>query len=268
MASPAATTLRSLKGMVAMVSGGASGLGEACVERFVREGGKALIADINVELGEKLVAKLGAENAAFVKMDSTKEDDVKAAVEKCASTFGKMDAMINCAGVGAGFKLYDFKKDKPHSLKSFDWTMQINTYGVFNCMRYAAGLIGKNEPTADGQRGVIVNTSSIAAFEGQKGQLAYSGSKGAMNAMTLPSARDLAKMGIRVNTITPGLFSTPLLHGLPDPVKESLNNMVPCPRRLGHPDEFAHFVQFMVENPYINGCVVRFDGCLRMPDTP
>lgn len=249
--------------MVTLVTGGASGLGRGTVERFVREGAKVVICDLPKSPGEEVAASLGSD-AVFVPTDITSESDVSNALQVCKDKFGKLDAVVNCAGIGVAISTYNFKKNTAHSQDDFLRVLNVNVGGSFNVIRQAAGLIGANEPQADGQRGCIVNTASVAAYEGQRGQAAYSASKGAICAMTLPIARDLASQGIRVNTIAPGLYDTPLLAGLPDKVRDYLAKTVPFPQRLGKPDEFGHLAQFMIQSPMMNGEVVRLDGAIRM----
>lgn len=252
-----------VKNLVALVTGGASGLGKGCVDRFLSIGAKVAIADLPNSKGGEIARELG-ENAIFLPVDVTKEADVTKALQEIKSKFGRLDACVNCAGVAVAFKTYNFNKDTPHKLEDFVRVLMVNAVGTFNVSRLAAGLIGKNEPDVDGGRGVIVNTSSVAAFEGQVGQIAYSASKAAVAGMTLPMARDLASQGIRVVTIAPGLFDTPLLQALPDKVKTFLASTIPFPHRLGMPDEFAKIVQAVIENSFINGETVRIDGALRM----
>uniref|UniRef100_A0A8C6U4K3 3-hydroxyacyl-CoA dehydrogenase type-2 n=1 Tax=Neogobius melanostomus TaxID=47308 RepID=A0A8C6U4K3_9GOBI len=239
------------KGMVGLVSGGASGLGRATVERLVQSGASAVILDLPSSEGAALASSLG-ERCAFAPADVTSEDDVQSAVALATERFGRLDLAVNCAGIAVAIKTYNFRKDTPHSLEDFQRVINVNIAGTFNVIRWAAGAMGKNEADADGHRGCIVNTASVAAFDGQVGQAAYSASKGAIVGMTLPIARDLAPMGIRVVTIAPGLFSTPLLAGLADKVRSFLAR------------QFAHLVTAIAENPMINGEVVRLDGAIRM----
>ncbi|KAF2358924.1 Short-chain dehydrogenase/reductase SDR [Trinorchestia longiramus] len=253
-----------LKGVVGLVTGGASGLGRAMVQRLVREGGRAVVADVPFSKGQDLVDELGHDNAIFVPVDVRSEDDVQKALEACKNKFNQLNAVVNCAGVAVGFVTYNHKKKQCHKLEDFERVVQVNAVGTFNVIRLAAGLMHENTPNADGQRGVIVNTASIAAYDGQMGQAAYAASKGAIVSMTLPIARDLSAMGVRVCTIAPGLFRTPLLDALPDKVKTFLANTVPFPQRLGDPDEFAQLAQSIILNPMLNGEVIRLDGALRM----
>ncbi|KAK2157585.1 hypothetical protein LSH36_188g02026 [Paralvinella palmiformis] len=251
------------QGIVSLVTGGASGLGRATVERFVREGARVVICDLPKSHGEKLAQELGS-NATFSPTDVTSEEDVKKAMETAKKQFGGLNVAVNCAGIGVAVVTYNAGKDRVHKLEEFQRVINVNLVGTFNVIRLAAQLINQNEPNADGQRGVIVNTASVAAFDGQRGQAAYSASKGGIVGMTLPIARDLASRGIRVNTIAPGLFDTPLLGELPEKVRKFLATSVPFPQKLGVPDEFAHLVQFLVENPMMNGEVIRIDGGIRM----
>jgi len=253
-----------MKGLVTLVTGGASGLGRATVERFVRNGARVVICDLPISEGPKLSDTLGKDNTIFTPTDVTSEADVTKALEKCKEKFGKLDVVVNCAGIGVAFKTYNFNKNLPHRLEDFAKVININAVGTFNVIRLSVGLMGQNQPDKNGQRGVVVNTASVAAYDGQMGQAAYSASKGAIVGMTLPIARDLASQGIRVMTIAPGLFETPLLLALPEKVREFLAKTVPFPSRLGAPDEYAQLVQSIVENPMLNGEVIRLDGALRM----
>lgn len=220
---------------VVLVTGGASGLGGATAKMVVDAGGAALIADVNTELGERYAAELGA-RAKFVRCDVTAEADARAAVE-AAQSMGRLVGLVNCAGIGPAAKTVG--KDGPHPLEMFSKVIGINLIGTFNMIRLAAAAMTKNAPNDEGERGVIVNTASVAAFDGQIGQAAYSASKGGIVGMTLPIARDLSRDGVRVVTIAPGLFLTPLLAGMPQDVQESLGRQVPFPPRLGRPEEYA-----------------------------
>lgn len=253
-----------LKNVVGLVTGGASGLGKATVERLIKEGAKVTLVDLPNSNGADLVKEFGEGRCIFAPADITKEEDIKAALEETKVKFGKLDTAISCAGIGVAFKTYNFNKNNPHSLEDFSRVLTVNTVGTFNVIRLSAGLIGQNEPTLDGQRGVVINTASIAAYDGQMGQAAYSASKGAIVGMTLPIARDLASQGIRCVTIAPGLFDTPLLSSLPEKVRNFLAKNVPCPSRLGNPDEFAALVEHVINNKMLNGEVIRLDGSLRM----
>ena len=253
-----------LKNCVGLVTGGASGLGKATVERLVREGAKVTLCDLATSEGAAVAQSLGPENCIFAPCDVTKEDDVKAALDSTVSKFGKLTATVNCAGIGVAFKTYNFNKNRPHGLDDFAKVINVNLVGTFNVSRRAAGVIGQNEACSDHQRGVIINTASVAAFDGQMGQVAYSASKGGIVGMTLPMARDLASQGIRVNTIAPGLFETPLLASLPEKVRVFLAKTVPNPSRLGYPDEYAQLVQAIILNHMLNGETIRLDGAIRM----
>lgn len=252
-----------LKGIVGLVTGGASGLGRATAEHLVKQGGRVVICDLPSSPGQETAKAIG-ENAAFVSLDVTSEQDVKNALQTTLDKFGRLDVAVNCAGIATASRIYNFKKDQPFDLKTFQKTVQVNLIGTFNVIRLSAGMIGKNAPDADGQRGVIINTASVAAFDGQIGQAAYSASKAGVVGMTLPIARDLAKQGIRVVTIAPGLFRTPMMEMLPEPAIKSLEASVPFPSRLGHPQEFALLVQSIIQNPMLNGETIRLDGSLRM----
>jgi len=249
--------------VVGLVTGGASGLGRATVKRIVREGGKVTLCDLSTSDGANVAKSLG-DNCVFAPTDITKVNDVEDALALTKQNFGRLDAAINCAGIGVAFKTYNYNKKLPHHLDDFTKVLMVNTVGTFNVIRLSAGVIGENEPDQDNQRGVIINTASVAAFDGQMGQAAYSASKGAIVGMTLPIARDLASQGIRVNTIAPGLFNTPLLAALPEKVRAFLAKTVPNPSRLGNPDEFAHLVQHVMLNHMMNGETIRLDGAIRM----
>lgn len=251
-----------LKDKVVIVTGGASGLGAACVKKFIQAGAKAIIADLNEEQGEKFASDfLG--KAEFSKCDVTKEDDAQAAVNLAWDKFGGLHGLINCAGIGIPEKLID-KEGNPHRLKTFSKTIEVNLIGSFNMSRIAAASMVAKNPSALKERGIIINTASIAAFEGQLGQCAYSASKGGLVAMTLPMARELAPYFIRVMTIAPGIFDTPMLAGLPENVRDSLGKQVPYPSRLGRPDEYAQIAQQIFENEMLNGETIRLDGAMRM----
>ncbi|XP_023941133.1 3-hydroxyacyl-CoA dehydrogenase type-2 [Bicyclus anynana] len=252
-----------LKGLVGLVTGGASGLGRATAEQLLKQGGSVLICDLPTSKGSEVAKELG-KNVAFAPVDVTAEGDVRSALQTTVDKFGRLDVVVNCAGIATATRTYNFKKNQPFDLKSFQKTIEVNLIGTFNVIRLAAGLIGKNTADADGQRGVIINTASIAAFDGQIGQAAYSASKAGIVGMTLPIARDLSKQGIRVVTIAPGLFRTPLMELLPETAIRDLEAAVPFPPRLGHPHEFALLVQSIIQNPMINGETIRIDGSLRM----
>jgi NAD(P)-dependent dehydrogenase (short-subunit alcohol dehydrogenase family) len=249
-----------IEGKGAIVSGGASGLGEATVRRLHAAGAQVVIADVNPEKGEPLAEELGI---AFVQTDVREEDQVQAAVDKAAEAEGGLRIAISCAGTGIPIKVASSKG--PHPLDAFKVIIDINLIGTFNLMRLAAfSMLSSNEPDAEGERGVCINTASVAAFEGQVGQIAYSASKGGVVAMTITAARDLADKGIRVNTIAPGLFDTPLLGALPEDKRAALGAQVPFPSRLGRPEEYAQLAQQIVENPMLNGETIRLDGAIRM----
>ena len=250
-----------IKGAVALVSGGASGLGEATVRVLAEAGAKVVIADMNAERGEALAKELGT-SAAFVKTDVADEAQVQAAVDKAVS-LGSLRATISCAGIGTAVRLVD-KDGNPHSLALFQKIIAVNLVGTFNMMRLGAAAMTKNAPDSDNHRGVIVNTASIAAFDGQIGQAAYSASKGAIVGMTLPVARDLSKAGIRVCTVCPGTMDTPLLGTLPEAARTALAAAIPFPSRLGQPREFGMLIKHIVDNNYLNAEVIRLDGALRM----
>lgn len=251
-----------LNGSVAVVTGGASGLGEATVETIVENGGYAAIFDLQEEKGAALVEKLGSDRVLFVKTNVTSEEDVVNAINQTIEKFGALHVLVNCAGIGVAEKTVG--KEKPHDLGSFTRVIQINLIGTFNVIRLAAEKMAQNAPNEEGERGVIINTASVAAFDGQMGQAAYSASKGGIVGMTLPIARDLSRHGIRVMTIAPGLIDTPLFAGAPEKVRQALGAMVPFPPRLGRPSEYAHLAKSIVENPMLNGETIRLDGAIRM----
>jgi len=250
-----------LQGAVAVVTGGASGLGEATLRRVVAGGGRGVILDLQEELGQKLAAELG-ESVIFVPCDVTSEDSVAQAMAKAVERFGKIDLVVNCAGIGVAAKVLG--KTGPMALKDFTKVIQVNLIGTFNVIRLAAEQMVKNEPNVEGERGVVINTASVAAYEGQIGQAAYSASKGGIVGMTLPIARELAAHGIRVMTIAPGIFDTPMFKGLPENAREALGKMVPFPSRLGRPEEYALLAEAIIRNPMLNGEVIRLDGAIRM----
>jgi NAD(P)-dependent dehydrogenase (short-subunit alcohol dehydrogenase family) len=249
-----------IEGSAALVSGGASGLGEATVRELHGRGAQVTIADVNAEKGQALAAELGLE---FVACDVRKEEQVQAAVEQAAKAPGGLRIAVSCAGTGWAQKVAGSKG--PHPLMPFEVIISINLIGTFNLLRLAASAMIANDPLEDGERGVCVHTASIAAFDGQIGQIAYSASKGGVVGMTLPAARDLAQYGIRVNTIAPGLFDTPLLAALPEEARQKLGAGVPFPQRLGLPTEYAQLACAIVENRMLNGETIRLDGALRMP---
>ena len=244
-----------------IVTGGASGLGAATVRRLVAAGGEVVIADLNEELGKALAAELG-DSTVFCKVNVTSENDCLAAVELAREEFGALHGVVNCAGIATGEKVVG--KEGPHRLDNFARVIQINLIGSFNMLRLAANAMSKQEANAGGERGIIINTASVAAFDGQIGQAAYSASKAGVVGMTLPIARELARYGIRIMTIAPGIFETAMMAGMPENVRSSLEASVPFPSRLGQPDEYAHLAQAIIENAMLNGEVIRLDGAIRM----
>jgi NAD(P)-dependent dehydrogenase (short-subunit alcohol dehydrogenase family) len=248
-----------LAGVAAIVTGGASGLGAATVRRLAAAGAKVVVADLQDEKGEALANEVGG---AFVHADVTNSDQVSAAVAVAVEA-GPLRAVVNCAGIGPPARTLN-RDGSPHDLDHFRTVIEINLIGTFNVIRLAAVEMAKTDPLADGQRGAIVNTASVAAYDGQIGQAAYSASKGGIVGMTLPVARDLSSIGIRVNTIAPGIIDTPLLAGLPEPARESLGQQVLFPKRLGRPDEYAGIAYMLLTNDYMNAETVRMDGGIRM----
>ena len=246
---------------VALITGGASGLGLATAELFIESGAKVMLLDLNEDNAKAAAEKLGS-NSSYVIANVTDETSIQEAVDKTIEDFGTLDIAVNCAGIGSASKTVG--RDGAHPLDYFKLVVDINLIGTFNVLRLAAVAMGNNEPNADGECGVIINTASVAAFDGQMGQAAYSASKGGVVGMTLPIARDLARMGIRINTIAPGIFNTPLMNGAPDTVKNPLIEMVQFPKRLGHPEDFASLTKHIVENSYLNGETIRLDGGIRM----
>jgi NAD(P)-dependent dehydrogenase (short-subunit alcohol dehydrogenase family) len=244
-----------------LVTGGASGLGAACVRLLTQSGAKAVIADMNNEMGTALAKELGSPTL-FVNTNVTDEASTQAAVKAAVDTFGGLHVLINCAGIGIAEKVLG--KSGPSSLAAFSRVIQVNLVGTFNAIRLAAAVMAENQPNDEGERGVIINTASIAAFDGQIGQAAYSASKGGIVGMTLPIAREFARYGIRVMSIAPGLFDTPLLAGLSEPARISLGQQVPFPPRLGRSSEYAALAKHIIENPMLNGEVIRLDGGIRM----
>jgi NAD(P)-dependent dehydrogenase (short-subunit alcohol dehydrogenase family) len=250
-----------LEGSTFIVTGGASGLGGETARMIVEAGGNAVIADLKESEGQAHAKDLGA-RAKFVRTDVTDEESAKAAVAAAIAAFDAVHGLVSCAGIVYGEKVVG--KEGPHSLAGFARTISINLIGTFNVARLAAEAMAKNTPNAEGERGVIVNTASVAAFDGQMGQTAYSASKAGVVGMTLPMARDLARSGIRVMTIAPGLFQTPMADQIPPEIAEGLAKMVPFPPRLGRPSEFAALVRSIIENVMLNGEVIRLDGAIRM----
>ncbi len=250
-----------IAGKVFLVTGAGSGLGAATARALATAGAKVVLADVNREAGDSLAVELGA-NACFVETDVADEASAVNAVNTAISVFGGLHGLINCAGVAPAEKVVG--RAGPHKLETFARTVGINLVGTFNMIRLAAEAMMKGEPDAGGERGVIVNTASVAAFEGQLGQAAYAASKGGIVALTLPVARELARSGIRCVTIAPGIMETPMLLGMAPEVQESLGRMVPFPSRMGRPAEFAALVRHIAENSYLNGEVIRLDGAIRM----
>jgi NAD(P)-dependent dehydrogenase (short-subunit alcohol dehydrogenase family) len=248
-----------IKGHTAIITGGASGLGAATAEVLAAAGAKLALLDVNLAAAEAIAKKVGG---IAVQCDVTSDDSAQAALEKVKATYGAGRVLVNCAGIGPPKRIVG--KDGPMPLADFKRVIEINLIGTFNMMRLAAAEMMKLEPLADGERGVIVSTASVAAFEGQIGQSAYASSKGGVASLTLPAAREFSQFGIRVMTIAPGIFTTPMLAGLPQDAQDSLGAAVPFPKRLGQPAEFAELVSFIVRNGYLNGEVIRLDGALRM----
>lgn len=246
---------------VFVVTGGVSGLGAATARMIVSCGGKVVLADVNQSAGDAVKAELGA-SAHFIQTDITNEDSAKACINVAVSTFGGLHGLVNCAGIAPAERVVG--REGPHRLRTFTQVINVNLIGTFNMVRLAADAMSIRQPNVEGERGVIINTASAAAFDGQIGQAAYASSKGGVVALTLPLARELARSGIRVVTIAPGLFETPMLLGLPQEVQDSLGKAVPFPPRLGRPTEYAAMVRHIVENLYLNGEVIRLDGGIRM----
>jgi 3-hydroxyacyl-CoA dehydrogenase/3-hydroxy-2-methylbutyryl-CoA dehydrogenase len=252
-----------IEGIGAAVTGGASGLGEATARALAARGARVAILDLNAERGEKVAKELGRD-AFFARVNVADEEAVSGALDRAVESFGGLHACINCAGIGSAARTVD-KEGNPFPLQTFRATIEVNLIGTFNVVRLAAARMSRNTPNDGGERGVIVNTASVAAFEGQIGQAAYSASKGGVVGMTLPIARDLAKLGIRVCTIAPGLFATPLLMLMPEPARKALASTIPFPPRLGEPAEYASLAVQIVENGMLNGETIRLDGAVRMP---
>lgn len=250
-----------LKGKTAIITGGGSGLGEAVAIMLNSHGANTVIVDIHEENGKTVEKQLG-KTARFIRTDITVTADVQAAVDAAVEQFGGIDILVNCAGIAPGAKIVG--KKGPHDLELFKRTMNVNLIGTFDMMRLVASAMHKNQLNEENERGVIINTASIAAFEGQIGQAAYAASKAAIVGLTLPVARDLAEEGIRVCTIAPGLFETPIMAEMPEQVRINLGKTIPFPPRLGRPPEFSMLVRHIIENPMLNGEVIRLDGALRM----
>ena len=251
-----------IKNKVAVVTGGASGLGEATTKMLFSHGARVLILDLNMDRGKAIISELGKDKVIFYKTDVTSESQVSEALARVVKEFGRIDICVNCAGIGSAEKTVH--KEGAHSLSLFEKVIKVNLIGTFNVLRLAAEIMQTNDPNDEGERGVIINTASVAAYEGQVGQVAYSASKGGIVGMTLPIARDLARQGIRCMTIAPGLFMTPLFQAASEEVIESLGRQVPFPPRLGKPAEYAMMVQSIINNPMLNGEVIRLDGAIRM----
>jgi 3-hydroxyacyl-CoA dehydrogenase / 3-hydroxy-2-methylbutyryl-CoA dehydrogenase len=245
----------------AIITGGASGLGKATVQTFVKRNAKVAILDLDEQRGQRIASELG-DSVIFCRTDVTDQEDVQVAIDKTVDAFRAIHFAINCAGISSPAKILG--KKGPISFEQFNRVIQINLIGTMNIVKLAAEKMVNNQPNDDGEKGVIVNTASTAAFDGQIGQAAYSASKAGVVGMTLPIAREFAEYGIRIVTIAPGLFDTPILASLPNEARESLGKMVPFPKRLGKPIEFSNLVQHIIENPMLNGEVIRLDGALRM----
>ncbi|MEI2610746.1 MAG: 3-hydroxyacyl-CoA dehydrogenase [Candidatus Promineifilaceae bacterium] len=250
-----------IQGHTFLVSGGGSGLGAACVRRLAALQANVVIADINQAMGQALADELGGA-VVFAPMNVTEEVNVKSALAVAIERFGSLHGVINCAGIAIAKKVLG--KDGPHEIDAFTKVLAVNLTGSFNVIRLAAAAMIQNEPNDEGERGLIINTASVAAYDGQIGQAAYAASKGGVVGMTLPIARELARFGIRVMTIAPGIFDTPMMAGLPEAARASLGQQVPFPSRLGRPDEYAALAQHIIENPMLNGEVIRLDGAIRM----
>jgi NAD(P)-dependent dehydrogenase (short-subunit alcohol dehydrogenase family) len=250
-----------LQGRTFLVSGGSSGLGAACVRMFAGSGANVVIADVNRQAGEALAAELGP-HVRFAATDVTDETSVQSAVDLATQAFGLLHGSIQCAGIGLAEKVHG--KTGPNPLAGFVKTIHVNLIGTYNVMRLTTTAMMRNPASPSGERGVVINTASVAAYDGQIGQAAYAASKGGIVSMTLPLARELARHGIRVMAIAPGIFDTPLLAGLPEPARQSLAQQVPFPPRLGHPNEYAALVRHILKNEMLNGEVIRLDGALRM----
>jgi len=246
---------------VAVVTGGSSGLGEACVREIVQEGGRAAILDLQDEKGQKVAEELG-QGAIFIKTDVTDDESVKQAIAKTVGSFDKINVAINCAGIGGPCKVLG--KNGPMSTSFFNDRIQVNLVGTMRVIIFAAEQMAKNTPNSEGGRGVIINTSSVAAHQGQIGQVAYAASKGGINGLMLPVAKELARYGIRVITIAPGVIDTPMFANVPDKARQSLEASIPFPKRLGRPSEYAQLAVHIIQNPYVNGEIFHLTGGLRM----
>jgi len=255
--------MKKVEGKTFLVTGGASGLGEATVVMLVSKGANVTILDRDEELGQKLANSLPSKQTLFLKTDVCNEDSVKNSIKETISKFGSLNGAINCAGVGSANKIAS--KAAPHSLELFQKVIEINLTGTFNVCRLVSHQLIQQKPDSDGERGILINVASIAAFDGQNGQVAYSASKGGIVSMTLVMARDLGRYGIRAMTIAPGLFETPMTRMIPDDSKKQLAKDVQFPQRMGQPIDFAQLVLSIIQNPYLNGETIRLDGGLRMP---
>tara|TARA_B110000046_G_scaffold186050_1_gene231923 strand:- start:8804 stop:9577 length:774 start_codon:yes stop_codon:yes gene_type:complete len=252
-----------IRNKVAVVTGGGSGLGRAASQALADGGATIVIIDMNAEAGAKAVEELGAKKAHFIQLDVSNGPDVEAAFDKITADLGRVDICVNCAGIGIAAKTVN-REGEPHNLDHYRKVIEVNLIGTFNIARCAAAAMARNEADEKSEKGIIINTASIAAFDGQMGQVAYSATKGGIVGMTLPMARDLAGVGIRVNTIAPGVMATPLMLAAPQPVQDGIVSNIPFPKRLGEPSEFGQLVVQMVENSYLNGETVRLDGGVRM----
>ncbi|GFR26162.1 3-hydroxyacyl-CoA dehydrogenase type-2 [Trichonephila clavata] len=254
--------MQHLRELVALVTGGGSGYGLATAERLLTQGARVVLCDLKTSKGQEISNRLG-ENSLFIPTDVTSENDVKNAIDVCAEKFKKLDLLVNCAGTNVLSKTYDFAHNKPHSLDKLKKIMEVNTVGTFNVTRLAVGLMAKNQPDDDGQKGVIVNLTSTHAFEGSVGHVAFAASSGAIAAMTLPLARDLSSEGIRCCAIAAGLFDTPYIQSLPEKYRRFIPSVVTFPYGLGRTEEFAHLVQTILETRMLNGEVIRLDAAYR-----
>jgi len=250
-----------LAGQTFLITGGASGLGAGTARRLAAAGANVLVADLNAAAGEALAKSLGHQ-AEFISTDVTSEPSAQAAIDAAIQRFGALHGLVNCAGILGAARIVS--REGPHDLSLFRKVIEVNLIGTFNMLRLAAAAMSKNEPNEEGERGVIINTASVAALEGQIGQAAYAASKGGVTSLTLPAARELARFGIRVATIAPGIFETAMMQAAPDAVRKSLAEQAAFPPRFGRPDEFAQLVQQIIENPMLNGCLIRLDGAVRM----
>lgn len=258
---PQQTQEMQLSNSTILITGGSSGLGRGCAERLVQAGANVVIADLNEQQGMTLCETLG-ESSRFVKTDVTSEDDAQNAVQQAIDSFGPLRGVVSCAGILGAARVAG--RRGPHDLELFRRVVEVNLIGTFNVLRFAAAAMTENDPDEEGERGAIINTSSVAAFEGQIGQAAYAASKGGVASMTLPVARELADFGIRVVAIAPGVFRTPMMEAAPPQVLESLKEQAVFPKRLGEPADFAALVQHVLENPMLNGQIIRLDGAVRM----